>query len=330
MNDLAIAPGGAGKGEPWVRDVTRDAVRHFAWGIGDNNPLWLDPDYAEHSPQQTLLAPPCFTYALHETTVAPGFDDRQRIYQDVNWVWFDTIRLGATLTTHAELIDTVTQSSGVVQTGQTTYRDPNGGIVAQATAHCLRPSHRLQVAREAPEPKYAEAELVRIEQAILGETRRGCEPRKWETTTLGDPLGPLTKGPLSIMDIVAWCAGALGVPDTDGHQSTGGLSEEVATGPQLTAWCGQLVTDWLGDHGFLHRLEVELAEQPGLGSTTVLQGAVTQRWVDGLHNLVQVRFTATGRQQQPVATGLAVVGLPSNEHPVALPPKRTIEFREAP
>jgi hypothetical protein len=99
---------------------------------------------------------------------------------------------------------------------------------------------------------------------------------------------------------------------------------------RFAAWCGQLVTDWLGDHGFLHRLQVELAEQPGLGSTTVLQGAVTHRWVDGLHNLVQVRFTATGRQQQPVATGLAVVGLPSNEHPVALPPKRTIEFREAP
>ena len=55
---------------PWVRDVTRDAVRHFAWGIGDNNPLWLQPEYARESPYQDLLAPPSFLYALHETKVA--------------------------------------------------------------------------------------------------------------------------------------------------------------------------------------------------------------------------------------------------------------------
>ena len=330
MNDLAIPPGVPGQAVPWVRDVTRDAVRHFAWGIGDNNPLWLDADYAEHSPRQTLLAPPSFAYALHETTVAPGFDERQRIYRGVDWTWFDTIQLGATLTTHAELIDSVADSSGVYQTGQTTYRDANDGIVAQATTRCLRPNHALNLAREAPEPKYADAELASIEQAILGESRRGSEPRTWEASTVGDPVGPLTKGPLSIMDIVAWCAGALGAPDPDGHHSTGGLTEEVATGPQLTAWCAQLLTDWLGDHGFLHRLRVELVEQPGLGSTTVLQGHVTHRWIDGLQHLVQIDFTATGRQQQLVATGHAVVALPSREHLVALPPQRLIEFRSAP
>ena len=26
----------------WIEIATRDAIRHFAWGIGCNNPLWLD------------------------------------------------------------------------------------------------------------------------------------------------------------------------------------------------------------------------------------------------------------------------------------------------
>jgi hypothetical protein len=33
--------------EPWSYEATRDANRHYAHGIGDNNPLSTDPAYAE-------------------------------------------------------------------------------------------------------------------------------------------------------------------------------------------------------------------------------------------------------------------------------------------
>ena len=32
--------------EPWCTEATRDSIRHWAHGIGDDNPLWCDPDYA--------------------------------------------------------------------------------------------------------------------------------------------------------------------------------------------------------------------------------------------------------------------------------------------
>ena len=32
--------------EPWCYEATRDNIRHYAHGIGDDNPLWCDPDYA--------------------------------------------------------------------------------------------------------------------------------------------------------------------------------------------------------------------------------------------------------------------------------------------
>lgn len=35
---------------PWHRVATADAIRHFAFGLSDDNPLWLDPDYAAGSP----------------------------------------------------------------------------------------------------------------------------------------------------------------------------------------------------------------------------------------------------------------------------------------
>jgi hypothetical protein len=32
--------------EPWCYEATRDNIRHWAHGIGDDNPLWCEPDYA--------------------------------------------------------------------------------------------------------------------------------------------------------------------------------------------------------------------------------------------------------------------------------------------
>ena len=30
--------------EPWCYEATRDNIRHWAHGIGDDNPLWCEPD----------------------------------------------------------------------------------------------------------------------------------------------------------------------------------------------------------------------------------------------------------------------------------------------
>ena len=37
--------------EPWCQEASRDNIRHWAHGIGDDNPLWCDPDYAAKGPQ---------------------------------------------------------------------------------------------------------------------------------------------------------------------------------------------------------------------------------------------------------------------------------------
>ena len=35
--------------EPWCYEATRDNIRHYAHGIGDDNPLWCDPAYAKNT-----------------------------------------------------------------------------------------------------------------------------------------------------------------------------------------------------------------------------------------------------------------------------------------
>ena len=48
--------------EPWNYEATRDAIRHYAHGIGDDNPLWTDPAYAEKTRYGSLVALPSFLF----------------------------------------------------------------------------------------------------------------------------------------------------------------------------------------------------------------------------------------------------------------------------
>ena len=49
--------------EPWCYEATRDNIRHYAHGIGDDNPLWCDPEYAKTTKYGDVLALPSFLFS---------------------------------------------------------------------------------------------------------------------------------------------------------------------------------------------------------------------------------------------------------------------------
>src|SRR4029079_181157 len=51
--------------EPWCYEATRDNIRHYAHGIGDDNPLWCSVEHAESTQYGTVIAPPSFVFALN-------------------------------------------------------------------------------------------------------------------------------------------------------------------------------------------------------------------------------------------------------------------------
>lgn len=53
--------------KPTSEAATKDAIRHFADGIGDPNSLWRDEQYAGRTRHGCLVAPPTFLNAI-----APG------------------------------------------------------------------------------------------------------------------------------------------------------------------------------------------------------------------------------------------------------------------
>ena len=373
IDDLAIEDARALIGVPlrrerfrWVAAATRDALRHFAWGIGDDNPLWLDEEYALSTRWGGLVAPPCFLYAVDYTIVAPRLQGVQWIYAGTRWTWYDVIRLNDSFETSAHVTG-LEEKSGrrfkrwVLQSGEVEYRNGTSALVARAGTACARtprgeePAQNGDGSRDSAPARYTEEELEAIEAAVLAERPRGCEARYWEDVSVGDEIPPRVKGPLSIVDIIAWYSATQGAepyggaharavryrrrhadyhvnPATGAKDAAGrghleaetgkdvGMGGVYDIGPQRISWAGQMLTDWMGDDGFLHRLDVDLRRPNLVGDTTWWRGEVTGTSESGAAKLVDISVRAENQRRETTASGTATVALPSRSAgPVPLP-----------
>ena len=173
----------------WIEEITVDSIRHFAWGIGDNNPLWLDRKYASQSVHGVLVAPPCILYAVDGTVVAPKLPGVQWIYAGTSWTWFEPILLNDKFNVEARLKKQEVKSGRrfskwVLQTGEINYFNQHGRMTGKAIARCAR-TPRGEALKKEKQSKpfkpsathsYSNKEIEEIENQVLQEPRRGSEP----------------------------------------------------------------------------------------------------------------------------------------------------------
>ena len=174
----------------WIETTTKDAIKHFAWGIGDDNPLWLDPGYAAKSSVGGLIAPPCILYALDSTIIAPKLPGVQWIYAGTDFVWFDHIKIDTTFKISAKLLSQKIKKGRrfarwVLQSGKVKYCGDNNQLIATAMGHVARtPRGQSNAdandAKQPPIHRYTSEEINNIERQILSEKRRGDNPLFWE------------------------------------------------------------------------------------------------------------------------------------------------------
>src|SRR2546428_8572986 len=78
-------------------------------------------------------------------------------------------------------------------------------------------------------------------------------------------------------------------------------------GPERVAWLGHLVTNWMGDTGFLARLAVQVRRHNLIGDTTWCRGRVRGRGAPGE---VTLELEAVNQRDETIARGEALVILP--------------------
>ena len=127
-------------GKPYYPQVqnavaTQDGIRQFAWGIGDDNPLWHDLEYARKSRFGHIIAPPFFPYAVSAPQGMEGLPGVHAFHCGCNWEWFQTIHIDDRITCvdiPTDLIEKQGKMGGrqFLQVGKSIYRNGRGEIVA--------------------------------------------------------------------------------------------------------------------------------------------------------------------------------------------------------
>ena len=231
LDDAAVAEAKSLVGMPirveqWNHEASRDVIRHYAWGLGDDNPLYCDPAYAAKTKWKGIIAPPTFFFGVFDAVVAPGLPDIQWIYSGIDCELYDVIRRNDEITASAEYVDAKelpARQSGrlLVQTGDVRYTNQQGKLMAKVMSHCFRVGRStaeggLKYEARA-EHRYTDKQLKEIEAAMLGEYRRGSEVRYWEDVEVGEQVPTVVRGPLTRLDMTCYYAGAVG---TSGYKST--------------------------------------------------------------------------------------------------------------
>ena len=208
--------------EPWCYEVTRDNVRHYAHGIGDDNPLWCDPEHAAGGPHGRVMAPPSFVFALSRilSGYVGGLPGIHAMWAGADLTWHRPLLVGTEFRTTAylkDLIEHQTRFAGraIQQIYHVDFTDAEGVPLDSGDSWCFRTER--DTARElgtkydeakAREPmRYTEAELNEISNLYEAEEVRGTEPRFHDDVAVGDELPPMVKGPMTVTGFIAFAQG---------------------------------------------------------------------------------------------------------------------------
>lgn len=199
--------------------------------------------------------------------------------------------------------------------------------------------------------KYSDQEIEAINQMYENEVIRGATPRYWEDVNVGDEIPPVVKGPFSPTDMIACFSGmgggggggwGIGVAHgvkikqlrkhpgfsfRDPETGALGTIAEVHTmtdvargaavpyaydiGTQRNSWLIHALTNWMGDDGFLKKLNASYRRFNVYGDTQFAKGKVTKKYIQNGEHLVDVEVWCENQRGEVTAPGEGTIVLPS-------------------
>jgi len=208
--------------EPWCYEATRDNIRHYAHGIGDDNPLWCDPEYAAKTRHGGIVALPSFLFSTSRIVsgYVGGLPGVHAMWSGADWTWHKPVQRNDAISTEAHLKDLIehqTRFAGraIQQIYHVDFFNQHGDKVAEADSWCFRTERdhaREQGSKykevRAREPRrYSREEIDEACKLYANEEVRGGTPRYWEDVNEGDALPVMFKGPMTVTGFIAYAQG---------------------------------------------------------------------------------------------------------------------------
>lgn len=208
--------------EPWCYEATRDNIRHYAHGIGDDNPLWCDPDYAATTRFGGIVAPPSFLFACSRiiSGYVGGLSGVHAMWAGADWNWHLPVRRNDVISTEAwlkDLIEHETRFAGraIQQVYHVNFFNQAGDLLCEADSWCFRTDRdqarevgtKYKELKQKPAKKYDDAELAKVYRLYAHEEVRGATPRFWDDVAVGEKLPTMAKGPMTVTGFIAFAQG---------------------------------------------------------------------------------------------------------------------------
>jgi acyl dehydratase len=208
--------------------VSRDAMRNFARGYGDDNPLYTTEEYGRTTRWGGQIAPPMIPIALNRPLYAdppehrvkrPSFRGIHVFVSGSTWTWYRPLMAGDEIYSFGGTESVVEKKSEFADRSLlVTYAGVKMNQRAEVVAisrtlaiHTERKTAREKGKYSAIEPAtYTDADIEALDAVYAAEEVRGPEPRWWEDIAVGDALTPMAKGPLTTTDMIVFHAGGYG------------------------------------------------------------------------------------------------------------------------
>jgi acyl dehydratase len=345
--------------EPWCYEASRDNIRHWAHGIGDDNPLWSEPGYAAATIYGRVLAPPSFIFTLNRSFsgYVGGLAGVHAMFAGIDVTWHKPMMLGDHFTTRAWLKDLVeheTRFAGrsIQQIYRCEFYNQNHELVAEGDSWCFRTERdaarergtKYDAVKTKTPARYSPEELARIFSYYEEEEVRGAATRYIEDVKAGDKLQTMIKGPMTVTGFIAFAQGwgglyiranklawrqlqkhpGLGIPNKFGIPDVpervhweDDLATLVGTpaaydyGPERCSWMSHHLTNWMGDSGFLRRLEVKIRRHNPVGDTLYINGEVKRTFEEDGSQYAEIAQQAINQDSELSVIATGVVQLPA-------------------
>jgi hypothetical protein len=213
----------------WNEQATRDGIRHYAHGFGDDNPLWCDPEHAAGTRWGGIIAPPGFLEGAGLTPRVPSTPETRGrgrgALAGVHMFWagdhirfFRAVHEGDRLWVRRFYVDITEKERSrfggrsAVSVRRRVYWNQRGELIAIWDADFVHTERdtaaRRDVLRTARDQHvYTAEELDTVDAHYAAETVRGATPRHLEDVAPGEEFTPRYRGPLVVGDVIAWLMG---------------------------------------------------------------------------------------------------------------------------
>ncbi len=215
----------------YVQTASEDSIRNWAYGCGDDNPLFTDPAYSRKTRWGGVIAPGMMVGQINKPMKGDPTPPevkalKKSLFKGIHvfvsgsgWNFYRPVRPGDTIYSYGgDLTCEVKQSEfagrSVIITSRRVKVNQRAEVVATYDILRVLTERKTAVKKgknlSIQPATYTDDEWAEIEAAYAAEQVQGSAKRYFEDVEKGDSLGLQIKGPLTVTDVICFHAAGYG------------------------------------------------------------------------------------------------------------------------